>query len=359
MINIIDFKSNFKKINRNVGFISFNINNVSYNKLIKIGIYSKNYKLKKEFENYNKLIDYNPYLNIEKLTNIQIFNNIILNSYINVKVYYLQHHYIEIPIFFNKKFINEFEELAIDITDTFELIFLVGEYKINHSNLHDVFYKLDDNYLKFNITYNILNNYDFINKNYNFYHCDFKLANVTILNNIPNIKNDNDIKIFLLDFEFSLFIDNNDLILVTPELLLNNYLLLYKPTKINTLYLYLFDIYVFSLSQYYCLYNKNNYDYLNIIKIKINELNNIKKLNRGINNLSIKILYIFLYYMIQINIKIDANNFNLLCSFININKFYKLLINDSNFWHKTQYYDILNLIKNNLLLINKINKIEK
>ena len=63
--------------------------------------------------------------------------------------------------------------------------------------------------------------------------------------------------------------------------------------------------------------------------------------------------------MIQINIKIDANNFNLLCSFININKFYKLLINDSNFWHKTQYYDILNLIKNNLLLINKINKIEK
>jgi len=355
MINIIDFKNKFKRINRNVGFISFNINNITYNKLIKIGIYSKNYKLKKEFENYNKLVTNNSYLNIEKLNNIQIFNNVMINTNINIKIYYVKNYYIEIPIYFNKNFIYEFEELNVDITKPFELIFLVGEYKINHINAHDLYPKLNDNYKKCNITCNILNTYDYINQKYNFYHCDFKLANVTLLNNIYNIKNNNDIKIYLLDFEFSLFINPNDLLLVTPDLLLNNYLLLYKPLKIDTLYLYLFDMFVFSLSQYYCLYNKSNYDYLNIIKLKINELSKLNNFNKGINNLSIKILYIFLYYMTLTNIKIQANNFNLLCSFININNFYTLLINDLNFWQTVQYYDILNLIKNNVLFINSIN----
>ena len=67
MINIINYSENIKKITRNVSVISFNINNIVYNKLIKVGIFSKNYKLKREFENYNKLINYNPNLNIEKI----------------------------------------------------------------------------------------------------------------------------------------------------------------------------------------------------------------------------------------------------------------------------------------------------
>ena len=358
MINIIDFNKKFKKINKNVGFISFNINNITYNKLIKIGINSKNYKLKKEFENYNKLVNYNSYLNIEKLENIQIFNNIIINSNINIKIYYLKNYYIEIPILFDKNFINEFEELNIDISKPFELIFLIGNYQINHLCLHDLYYKLNNINNLYNITYNILKNYDFINKNYNFYHCDLKLANITILNNLSTIKNYNDIKTFLLDFEFSLFVNTNDIILVTSDMIVNNYLVLYKPLKINSIYLYLFDMYVFSLSQYYCLKNINNYKYLDIIKLNIIKLNKFNNYNKGINNLSIKIFYIFLYYMNILNYKIESNNFNFLCSFININNFYTLLINDFKFWQMIQYYDVLNLIKNNFLFINSINKIE-
>jgi len=369
MINIINYRENIKKITRNVSVISFNINNIVYNKLIKVGIFSKNYKLKREFENYNKLINYNHNLNIEKIDNLQIFNNILLNTDINLKIFYLNNYYIETSILFDINFINEYEELDVNINNYFELIFLIGDYKIDHINLHDLYYRLNNDYIKCKLTFDTLNNYDFINKNYNFFHCDFKLSNITTFNNIIELTNqisnnqisnnqinyESNIKTFLLDFEFGIFVNNNELLTVTPDTLINNYLRLNYPLKINTLFLYLFDIYVFSLSQYYCLQNKLNSNYLNIIKNNIIK-NNIIKLEY--EQLSYKIFYIFLNYMIITKVKIQPIFFNLLCSYVNINKFYYALINDNIFWESNDslFNNVLIIIKKNLLFMELNNK---
>lgn len=306
---------NLEKIKESVYLLTFyNLEKPVY-KILKIAV-----KKETKFYEYNiyktlleKCINYN----VENFKDYYLFNEININSKLKLK-------FDEDTIIITT--LNIIEEYMTYDTDhnlkeKINISILSGNY-YPKNKIFDSIIKYINNEELINMINRILINLTNARTQTNFKHCDFKINNILIReDNTPS----------LFDFDFSLFLGDKEKIEIqnssTPKV--NLYLQLPKGTKINGLFLKLFDIYLFTLSFIYS-YNLH----------KINELLMIKNLlDYKLSNEKLCVDYCSDFYI-----------FWLIYS--------RLLLNLPSFFTETIYFDFAKFKTIKIILsdIRKINK---
>jgi hypothetical protein len=189
--------------------------------------------------NYEKLFSYKDNnMFIENFNQYYSFNLLKYPSNKIIIDILINNNYVKFKIPLNKIFKN----IKIKF-----LNLMIGDYNINHIVLLSYFNNITSEYELFTkCILETINNLQLITDKTNFHHGDFKVNNMTI-----NIDNLNDIKSYIYDLEFSIFLEPDNVIFVDnfdDYPLVNRYLNCNDNYKLSGDLLKLFDYYYFAFS---------------------------------------------------------------------------------------------------------------
>lgn len=234
----------FKKFKQNIFLLFYNDNIISFNKLIKIPFDYYN-----EYESNSIVVnsEYKEYF--EKITDIFVFENIIMNKNLEIKLsdtntniqinlYELVKNEILGYSFFINYFIEQYsKDLKYGIID--KIVFLIEDYNINKITLN---HYLSQNKIseKIDMIINVMNILTKLQKNIHFVHGDLKLNNI-----LYDEINEN---ITFIDLEFTYFTNKNLIPDISDISRINLYLKASEKYILSNDLLYIFDIYLFTLS---------------------------------------------------------------------------------------------------------------
>ena len=287
-----------KKIKQNVYSLKiFNKDNLIIYKILKISINVEEYL--NEYNIYKKLLVENKNYNIENISNYLKFENI--------------------NIIFLKKVTDtddtDYHIHVIDLLcdlydDIINLYILYGNYDPNNKTLNNYLLQDDLNIILILINNALINRRNASNIQ-NLKHCDFKTNNILV---------DNNMNVYLFDFDFSIILKANETITISENDKINLYLNVKKGHKIYGMFLDLFDIYLLALSIIFCYNNKN-------IK-KLIKLQNYFEISLLSNKELCNDFYVF--YIIYSNLLLKLPKkiyYNIYLSYTTYNMIYDILQN--------------------------------
>jgi hypothetical protein len=232
-----------KKIKENVYSLRIITKNSIINKILKISVNEEEYL--NEYNVYKELLIDNKNYNIENISSYLKFENINVNSNINIT------------------FIDDNVSVKIYVKDIIEhtyngiinIYILHGNYNPNNKTLYYYLSYNDFNLLDIIINNALINRRNASNTQH-LKHCDFKINNILI---------DNLLNVYLFDFDFSIILKSNETIKLLGDEKVNLYLNLEPNTEISGSFLDLFDIYLLALS---IIYSYNTSNIKKLIKIQ-------------------------------------------------------------------------------------------
>lgn len=313
-----------KKLFQNIIILEYNDENIIYRKILKISFDEEFIeRADYEFNNYEIIMktDYKCYF--ENFYQKESFKDITNHSTLNFNIMFNEK---KKDIILNIIDIIPEEEYKINKNKSYNITILIGDYdkrKVTLTEFIKKYIKKDDGMKKIIIVLKkILKIINDIHENINFYHCDFKLNNILILE-----ENDK-YKIFLFDLEFGFYSNKyNEIITINNDYpFINYYLNCENDTKITNKFMRLFDYYILCIS----LFTFFNIDFIYQVKNELHEI-----------IIDDKSFYLVLFYIL-INNMIQLYN----------KKYYSAL-RDSKLWYKFckfgKIYNFYLYILNNII----------
>jgi hypothetical protein len=313
-----------KRLFQNIIILEYNDENIIYRKILKISFDDEFIERSEyEFNNYEIIMktDYKCYF--ENFYQKESFKNITNNSTLNFNIIFNEK---KTDIILNIIDILPKEAYYFNENKSYNMTILIGDYdkrKVTLSEFIKKYSKIDDGMNKIIIVFKkILKIINDIHENLYFYHSDFKLNNILIL------EEDDKYKIFLFDLEFSFYNDKHyDIIIIDNDYpFINNYLNCANNTKITNKFMRLFDYYILCIS----LFTFFNIDFIYQLKNELYEI-----------IIDDKSFYLVLFYILIDNmIKLH-------------NKNYYVTLHDTKLWHKScrfsKIYNFYVYILNNII----------